>query len=77
MGRLSRRSSSTTFLRPESRTGGSSERLLFDSLVPFAGERIQGEGIQKETEQRIAVSIGPQFGTVDPEWITARGSRSN
>jgi adenine-specific DNA-methyltransferase len=49
--------------------GRKSERLLFDSLVPFAGERIQGEGIQKETGQRIAVSVGPQFGTVDPEWI--------
>jgi adenine-specific DNA-methyltransferase len=49
--------------------GWKSERLLFDSLVPFAGERIQGEGIQKETEQRIAVSIGPQFGTVDADWI--------
>ena len=49
--------------------GRKSERLLFDSLVPFVGERIQAEGIQKETEQRIAVSIGPQFGTVDPEWI--------
>jgi adenine-specific DNA-methyltransferase len=49
--------------------GRKSERLLFDSLVPFVGMRIQAEGIQKETEQRIAVSIGPQFGTVDPEWI--------
>ncbi len=49
--------------------GRKSERLLFDSLVPFAGERIQGEGIQKETGDRIAVSIGPQFGTVDAEWI--------
>lgn len=49
--------------------GRKSERLLFDSLVPFAGERIQGDGVQKETGQRIAVSIGPQFGTVDPEWI--------
>jgi adenine-specific DNA-methyltransferase len=49
--------------------GRKSERLLFDSLVPFAGERIQGEGIQKETGQRVAVSIGPQFGTVDAEWI--------
>jgi adenine-specific DNA-methyltransferase len=37
--------------------------------VPFAGERIQGEGIQKETGDRIAVSVGPQFGTVDAEWI--------
>ena len=38
-------------------------------LVPFVGERIQAEGIQRDTQQRIAVSIGPPFGTVDPEWI--------
>jgi adenine-specific DNA-methyltransferase len=49
--------------------GLKAERLLFESLVPFAGERIQAEGIQRDTQQRIAVSIGPQFGTVDPEWI--------
>jgi len=49
--------------------GRKAERLLFESLVPFAGKRIQGEGIQRDTQQRIAVSIGPQFGTVDPEWI--------
>ncbi len=54
--------------------GRRAERLLFESLVPFAGERIQAEGVQWSTQQRIAVSIGPQFGTVDPEWIrlTAR-----
>ena len=49
--------------------GRKAERLLFESLVPFAGERIQAEGAQWGTQQRIAVSIGPQFGTVDPEWI--------
>jgi adenine-specific DNA-methyltransferase len=49
--------------------GRKAERLLFDSLLPFAGERIQAEGIQRDSQQRIAVSIGPQFGTVDPEWI--------
>ena len=49
--------------------GRKAERLLFESLVPFAGERIQAEGVQWGTQQRIAVSIGPQFGTVDPEWI--------
>jgi adenine-specific DNA-methyltransferase len=49
--------------------GRKAERLLFDSLAPFAGERIQGEGIQRDTGQRVAVSIGPQFGTVDAEWI--------
>jgi adenine-specific DNA-methyltransferase len=49
--------------------GRKAERLLFESLLPFAGERIQAEGVQWSTQQRIAVSIGPQFGTVDPEWI--------
>jgi adenine-specific DNA-methyltransferase len=49
--------------------GLKAERLLFDSLVPFAGKRIQAEGVQRDTQQRIAVSIGPQVGTVDPEWI--------
>jgi len=49
--------------------GRKADRLQFDSLVPYAGERIQGEGVQKETGDRIAVSIGPQFGTVDAEWI--------
>ncbi len=53
--------------------GRKNERLLFESLVPFAGEFIQAEGIRKNgsegTPQRIAVSIGPQFGTVDPDWI--------
>jgi len=42
---------------------------VFESLVPYAGEYIQAEGVQKETEQRIAVAIGPQYGTVDPEFI--------
>ena len=49
--------------------GRKAERLIFESLVPFAGVRIQAEGVQWSTQQRIAVSIGPQFGTVDPEWI--------
>ena len=42
-------------------------------LTPFPGDYIQAEGIRKGgeegTPQRIAVSIGPPFGTVDPEWI--------
>jgi adenine-specific DNA-methyltransferase len=49
--------------------GRKAERLLFESLAPYAGEYIQAEGIQRETEQRVAVSIGPQYGTVDPEFI--------
>jgi adenine-specific DNA-methyltransferase len=49
------------------------ERLEFETLAPFPGNYIQAEGIRKGgeegTPQRIGVSIGPQFGTVDPEWI--------
>ena len=53
--------------------GRKKERLEFESLSAFPGSYIQAEGVRKEsdedTPQRIAVSIGPQFGTVDPEWI--------
>jgi adenine-specific DNA-methyltransferase len=49
--------------------GRKAERLLFESLVPYAGEYIQAEGIQRETENRVAVAIGPRYGTVDPEFI--------
>jgi adenine-specific DNA-methyltransferase len=53
--------------------GRKRERLEFESLVPYAGEHIQAEGTRKDvaegTPQRIAVSIGPQFGTVSPEFI--------
>ena len=49
--------------------GRKAERLLFESLTPYAGEYIQAEGEQRDTEQRVAVSIGPRYGTVDPEFI--------
>jgi adenine-specific DNA-methyltransferase len=53
--------------------GRKKERLEFETLTPFPGTYIQAEGRRKGgeegTPQRIAVSIGPQFGTVDPEWI--------
>ncbi len=49
--------------------GRKAERLLFESLAPYAGEYIQAEGVQRETEQRVAVSIGPRYGTVDAEWV--------
>ncbi len=53
--------------------GRKKERLEFETLSPYPGAFIQAEGTRKNgeegTPQRIAVSIGPQFGTVDPEWI--------
>jgi adenine-specific DNA-methyltransferase len=48
------------------------ERLLFDTLEPFAGAWIQasGEFTDKEGEvKRVAVSIGPEHGTVGPTHI--------
>jgi adenine-specific DNA-methyltransferase len=53
--------------------GRTAERLKFERLSPFAGEFIQAEGIRaastEGTPQRVAVSIGPQYGTVSPQWI--------
>jgi len=48
------------------------ERLTFDTLAPFAGAWIQalGEFTDKEGEtRRVAVSIGPEHGTVGPTHI--------
>jgi len=48
------------------------ERLTFDTLEPFAGAWIQasGEFTDKEGEtKRVAVSIGPEHGTVGPTHI--------
>jgi adenine-specific DNA-methyltransferase len=53
--------------------GRKKERLDFEILNPFPGSYIQAEGVRRGSEegtpQRVAVSIGPQFGTVDPDWI--------
>lgn len=48
------------------------ERLKFESLEPFAGMWIHAKGIYNDadgTPKTVAVSIGPEFGTVGPEWI--------
>ncbi len=45
------------------------ERLTFDWLEPFAGEWISGEGEFTDSDgavKRVAVSIGPEHGTVGP-----------
>jgi adenine-specific DNA-methyltransferase len=53
--------------------GRKKERLEFETLTPYPGIYLQADGTRKNgeegTPQRIGVSIGPQFGTVDPEWI--------
>ncbi len=48
------------------------ERLRFDSLEPYAGQWIHGEGTYTESEgstNRVAVCIGPEHGTVGPQLL--------
>lgn len=47
------------------------ERLKFDMLESYAGAYIQAEGEYTENDKvkRVAVCIGPEHGTVDPELV--------
>ncbi|MBI4187934.1 MAG: site-specific DNA-methyltransferase, partial [Chloroflexi bacterium] len=48
------------------------EKLNFDRLEPFAGEYLQAEGDYTDAQgknRRVAVSIGPQYGTVGPDMV--------
>ena len=47
------------------------ERLNFDWIEPYAGEWIQAEGEYTENDEtkRVAVSIGPEHGTVSPQQV--------
>lgn len=50
--------------------GSRNERLQFDALESYAGKYVQAIGIPRgRPDQRIAVAIGPQYGTVSPQWI--------
>ena len=48
------------------------ERLKFDTLQPFSGQWIHGEGSYTEADGKVrhaAVCIGPEHGTVAPELV--------
>ncbi len=48
------------------------ERLVFDRLEPYAGEWLHAEGEYTDKDdisRRVAVSIGPEHGTVGPEQV--------
>jgi adenine-specific DNA-methyltransferase len=48
------------------------ERLKFDSLEPYAGTWLQASGAYTEkggASKRVAISIGPEYGTVGPEQV--------
>ncbi|CAN5838582.1 site-specific DNA-methyltransferase [soil metagenome] len=49
-----------------------SERLAFDSIEPFPGQWVHADGRFTDAEgaeRRVAVSIGPEHGTVGPEQV--------
>jgi adenine-specific DNA-methyltransferase len=52
--------------------GFKGERLTFDRLEPFAGTWLQASGDYTDadgTSRRVAVSIGPEYGTVGPAQV--------
>ncbi|WP_291382630.1 site-specific DNA-methyltransferase [Demequina sp.] len=56
--------------------GRRSERLEFETLEPYSGAYVQARGDRKNgdddvTPSRIAVALGPQYGTVSPGFIKA------
>jgi adenine-specific DNA-methyltransferase len=47
------------------------ERLRFETLDPFPGRFLQATGTYREgdAERKVAVAIGPQYGTVGPDLV--------
>ena len=48
------------------------ERLVFDTLEPYAGTWINAQGIYRDSDgkqKRVAVSLGPEHGTVGPQQV--------
>lgn len=49
------------------------ERLEFENLEPFAGRFIQAVGVRSGAEdgtpQRVAIALGPEYGTVSPNLV--------
>jgi adenine-specific DNA-methyltransferase len=55
------------------------ERLAFDRLDPYPGEYLQAAGTWTENgeRKRVAVSIGPEFGTVGAELLVGAAREAN
>ena len=53
-------------------TGRKEERLKLESVEVYAGQWINGEGQYSDadgTQKRVAICIGPEYGTVGPELV--------
>ena len=61
--------------------GRKGERLIFDTLEPYAASYIQAIGerdaIMDGTPKRVGVTIGPQYGTVGPSFIKDAAREAN
>jgi adenine-specific DNA-methyltransferase len=55
--------------------GRKNERLQLDDLEVFAGAYIQAVGVREDvddgTPRRVAIALGPQYGTVGPAFVKA------
>ena len=53
--------------------GRRKERLEFEDLEPFAGKYVQAVGLRRGAEegtpQRVAIALGPEYGTVSPQLV--------
>jgi adenine-specific DNA-methyltransferase len=57
------------------------ERLMFDTVEPYAAAYIQAVGERQEpsdgTPKRVGITIGPQYGTVGPSYIKDAAREAN
>jgi adenine-specific DNA-methyltransferase len=51
--------------------GKRNERMTFAAVDSYAGEYIQAVAGQADADTKVAISIGPQYGTVSPSFIKA------
>lgn len=61
--------------------GKRSERLTFDVIEPYAGQHIQAVGIREDppagSPGRVGIAIGPQYGTVSPDFVRDAAREAN
>ncbi len=61
--------------------GRKHERLMFDTLEPYAASYVQAvgqrDGAADGTPKRVGITIGPQYGTVGPSFIKDAAREAN
>jgi len=61
--------------------GRRGERMKFESVNPYAGSYVQSIGVRSEapdeSRDKVAIAVGPQYGTVGPSFIKAAVKEAN